>query len=437
MRRKSHICCFGGAGLITLFFFFIIQEISFAGVAVSPLQQTVEVKPGKKTTFSINLTNNKRDSKTLPCPVKVTVLDFEVSDRGQLFFGPEYKHPRSAVSWITLDANAFVLQPGQSREVKGTVTASIDADGDYWAAAMIELGETQKNEKGVQVKLRTASGIFIHVTRRSYSERGNITDVNITMPDFTAIRDSNEQNLSGADLYKFQEKRSLKVETKVKNEGIVGFSARGKAYIYSDDWRRIATIPLDASRRQVLPDDNRWFTGIMAPPLPAGNYKLRTIFAYDSTYKHKITKDTEFTISQEMANVWAKNYKDEGTSKLKFEPKQFDLKLSPGRLTAATLQIVNQGINTVVADYKIESDGAKKDWLEMKATDFTIAPNGEHSTSCVIKVPTDAKPGTYKWTIFVKTEQSGLTGQEQNNNKQYKIPVSIVVDDKTSVVMSK
>ena len=229
----------------------------------------------------------------------------------------------------------------------------------------------------------------------------------------------------------------LKVEAKLRNEGIVGFLARGKAYIYSNDWHRIATIPLDTSRRQVLPDDNRWFTGIMAPPLPAGNYKLRTIFAYDSKYKHKIMKDTEFTISQEMADVWAKNYKDDGMSKLKFEPKQVDLKLSPGRLTATTLQIVNQGMNTIVANCRIESDGAKNDWLEMKATDFTITPNGEYSTACVIRVPSDAKPGTYNWTILVETEQSGLTSQEQNNNKQYKIPISIMIDENAHVVMSK
>ena len=436
MKRKSHVCCFGGAGLIALFFF-IFQEIGFAGVAVSPLQQTVEVKPGKKAVFTISLTNNKRDSKTLPCPVKVEVLDFNVSDRGQLSFGPEYKHPRSAVSWISLDANAFVLKPGESREVKATVAAPIDADGDYWAAAMIELGEPQKSEKGVQVKFRTASGIFIHVARRSYSERGNITDVNVTMPNFNATGDSNENNLSEVDLYRLHEKRSLKVEAKLRNEGIISFLARGKAYIYSDDLRRIATIPLDASRRQVLPDDNRWFTGIMAPPLPAGNYKLRTIFAYDSKYKHKIMKDTEFTISQEMADVWAKNYKDDGMSKLKFEPKQVDLKLSPGRLTATTLQIVNQGMNTIVANCRIESDGAKNDWLEMKATDFTITPNGEYSTACVIRVPSDAKPGTYNWTILVETEQSGLTSQEQNNNKQYKIPISIMIDENAHVVMSK
>lgn len=418
-------------------FFFIFQEISFAGVAVSPLQQTVEVKPGKKAVFTISLTNNKRDSKTLPCPVKVTVLDFNVSDRGQLFFGPEYKHPRSAVNWITLDANAFVLKPGESRGVKATVTVPIDADGDYWAAAMVDLGDTQRGEKGVQIKLRTASGIFIHVARRSYSERGNITDVNITMPDFTATGDSNENNLSKADLYRLQVKRSLKVETKVKNEGIISFLARGKAYIYSDDLRKIATIPLDSGRRQVLPGHNRWFTGIMATPLPAGNYKLRTIFAYDSKYTHKITKDAEFTISQEMANVWAKNYKDDGTSKLKFEPKQLDLKLSPGRLTATTFQIVNQGMNTIVVNCRIESDGAKNDWLEMKVTDFTLPPNGEYSTACVIKVPTDAKPGTYNWTILVETEQSGLTSQEQNNNKKYKIPVSITIDENAHIVMSK
>jgi hypothetical protein len=51
------------------------------------------------------------------------------------------------VNLITLDANAFVLKPGESRAVKGTVTVPIDADGDYWAAAMVELGKPQKKRK--------------------------------------------------------------------------------------------------------------------------------------------------------------------------------------------------------------------------------------------------------------------------------------------------
>lgn len=435
MKGKSHICRFGGAGLITLFFF-ILQGVCFAGMAVSPLQQTVDVKPGKKAAFSITVSNNIRGSKARPCPIKVNVLDFQVSDTGQLLFGPEYKHPRSAAAWIKMEPNEIVLQPGESREMKATVTAPMNADGDYWAAAMIELGEPQKGEKGVQVKLRTASGIFIHVARRNYAERGNITDVNVAMPEFDANDNSIEKNASEGELYKLKEKQSLKIEAKLKNNGLIAILARGKAYVYSEDWRKIATIPLHASRRQVLPGDNRWFKGIMAEPLPAGNYKLRIFLASDEKFKRKMTKDAEFTVSRDLAEVWAKNFTNDGTTKLKFQPQQFKLKLNPGRLTAETIQVTNQGLNTVTANCRIEGNGTSDDWIELKTTDLTLAPNSQNSITYKVKVPSDAKPGTYNWTILVETEHSGLESQGQNV-EQYKIPVFLVIDKNARVITDK
>lgn len=411
---------------MAVLFFFILQAVTFAGVSVSPLQQTVVVKPGKKTNFSINLANNQRSSQTRPSPVKVEIIDFEVSDRGQLSFGQEYKHSRSAVDWISIDESQFVLVPGQSRQLKLTVTAPIDADGDYWAAAMISLGESQKDEKGVQVKLRTASGIFIHVARRNHSERGEILDVNITMPEFDSV--PLKENASVSETYKFKEKQSLKIDAKLENEGLISILARGKAYVYTQEMKRVAAIPMYTSRRQVLPGDSRWFTGILPQPLPAGKYNLRTFFSSDSKFKRKFTKDIEFSVSPDIADTWSKNFANETISKLTFEPQQLNLKLNPGRLTSANLQIKNQGINTVAANCRIENSG--NDWLELKTTDFTLAPNSQTSMSCIVKVPSDAKPGTYNWNVLVEMERSGL---ESSDVEQYKIPVSIVIDENSRV----
>ncbi|MDD5010584.1 MAG: hypothetical protein PHQ00_00500 [Phycisphaerae bacterium] len=436
MGRKSQIFCMPRAGLAALFFF-VLQGICPAGVAVSPLQQTVEVKPGKKASFTITLTNNKRNIQTRPCPVKINILDFTVSDDGQLSFGPENKNPRTAVGWITLDANSFVLEPGESRVVKGTVTAPIDADGDYWAAAMVELGEPEKGEKGVQVKLRTASGIFIHVARRNYTERGSITDLNITMPAFDTNESVAGENLPISALIKLKEKQSLQITAKLQNDGLTAILARAKAYVYSEGWRRIATIPLYASRRQVLPGDARWFTGIMAEPLPAGEYKLRVFLSSDAKFKRKIIKDAEFSISPDLSDIWARNFTSESTSKLIFEPQSIELKLNPGRITAAMLKINNQGLNTITANCRVENIGATEDWLEMKTTDFALAPNSQSAASCIVRVPINAKPGQYNWNILVGMERAGLANEGQDNTVQYKIPVSIVIDENTSLVMKK
>jgi len=414
--------------LIALFLF-ILQEAALAGLAVSPLQQWVEVKPGKKATFSITLTNNKRTAQTLSCPVKMDVLDFMTSERGKISFGEEYKHPRSAVDWIKFEDKQFVLAPGESKEFKATVTAPMDADGDYWAAVMISLDESKEDEKGIQVKLRTASGVFIHVTRRKYTERRSIIDANIVIPEFDTVDNPAEKNAAEQTAENLKQNQVLKIEAKLKNDGLVAFLARGKAYLYSDGKRRIATIPLHSNRRQVLPGDSRWFTGVMAQPLPAGQYRLRMFFASDSKYERQITKDMEFTISEDLASVWAKNFVAEDTQTLKIEPQQIELKLNPGRLTAMNFQVANQSLGTIVANCRIESNGSNNNWIELKTTDFTLAPNSCRSTTCLVKIPSDAKPGPYNWTIYVEAEKSGLTTQEKNNIEQHKIPVCVVVDE--------
>lgn len=418
-------------------FFFILQGVCFAGVAVSPLQQWVDVKPGRKTTFSITVTNNKRNEQDQPCPIRVDVLDFTVSENGQLSFGPEHTHPRSAVDWISTEDNKIVLEPGESREIKFNVSAPANSDGDYWATAMVELGKTREGEKGVQVKFRTASGIFIHVAKRNYIERGSVIDAKVDIPEFNTTDGLSAKNTEETASEDIRKERVLKINAELKNDGLVSFLARGKAYLYSDGWRRVATIPLHAKRRRVLPGDSRWFTGVMAEPLPAGQYKLRTFFASDSKYKRKMTRDMEFEISEDLAGIWAENFVNEDGQSLNIKPQQIELKLTPGRLTAARFQVFNQSLSTIVANCRIENDKANNDWLELKTEDFTLAPNAQRSTTCLIKVPSDTLPGRYNWTIHVETERSGLTTKEQDNIKHHQIPVCVVIDENIPTLASR
>lgn len=424
MKRNLTIANRIKTGLMVLFFF-VLQNIAFAGLAVSPLQQDVEVKPGKKTTFFITITNNKRSEQTPPCPVSLNIQDFMVSDKGQLSFGPEYKHPRSAAAWISLEEKDIILKPGESRKIQLTVSAPMNADGDYWAAAMIELGNSDNSEKGVEVKFRTASGIFIRVARRSYTERGSVIDANVSIPEFNSTDNLTDENASKSASMQIGKNQVLEINAELKNDGLVSFLARGKANLYSDGWRRVATIPLYTSRRRVLPGDSRWFTGVMAQPLPAGQYKLRTFFSPDSKYRRKMTKDMEFTITEDIADVWAKNFVPDDTMAMKVEPQEIKLQLNPGRLTTTRFQVLNPGLSTIAVNCRIEGNN---DWLELKTTDFTIAPNAQRSITCIVKIPSGAQPGQYDWVIYVEMENSGLASKEQNNTEQRRIPVSLVID---------
>ncbi len=423
MESKAQVRKAMRAVLVTLFVF-ILQQNVFAGLAVSPIVQHLEVKPGKKVNFTINVSNNQKNTKSVQCPIKVDILDFKVSDTGNLSFGPEYKHERSAAGWITLDTNNVILQPGESKTIKGTVTAPLDADGDYWASAMVSIGEPKDGEKGVQVKLRTATGLFVRVTRRANTERGNITDVNVIMPTFEA--GPLKKDISETDRYQINEKQSLKIKAKITNEGIIAIPAKAKAFIYNNKMKRVATIPLHVSRNNVLPGDSRWFTGIMSQPLPDGEYKVRIVFSSEKN-RRQLMKEATLTISSEMSNTWAKNVGSENNvTKLEFTPDNINLELNQGRSTTTNFQIKNAGLNTVAANCRIEKSEA--DWFGLKTTGFTLSPNSTTSMPCSVKVPSDAKPGVYKWTVIIEMEQSGLEDAEQKQAVQYSVPVAITIE---------
>jgi len=400
------------------------------------LQQWVVVKPGKQASFSVTVTNTNRGPETRPCRVSVEVVDFTVSPQGGLSFGEDSKHNRSAVEWISFDASQFVLEPGESKELKAKVSAPASADGDYWAAIMVKLGNHQKHGKGVQIALQTASGVFVHVARRNYVARGSVIDANVCMPEFGPEQMGGEESSWEEISQESQEEHTLKINAELKNDGLVAFIASGKAFLYSANWRRRASIPLYTSRRRIFPGDSRCFTGVMSQPLPTGQYKLRVVFdpvgaEYgDNTtgYRRKIIKDMELTIGDELARQWAENFPENSIEMLEFRPEELELELNPGRFTTAQFSVANSGLSTVSVRCWVETDGLGEGWLKLKSDEFALGPNTQRSVICIVRIPIDAQPGEYKESICVEVERSGLIVQGQSNVELRKIPIRIAVN---------
>jgi hypothetical protein len=423
MKRNSNIIRWIATGFVALASL-VSPADCFAGMAVSPLQQWIEIKPGKDAFFSVTITNVNRSFGTLPCKVNVDALDFTVSPQGKISFDKDIRHSRSAVEWISFEDGEFVLDPGESKEIKGKVSAPSSADGDYWAAIMVSLDNPKKQGKGIDVNLRTASGIFVHVERRNYTERGSVIDANVALPEFdrneNLIDEPSEGEVS-------QQEQTLKINAELKNDGLVAFLAKGKAFLYDENWRRVASIPLYTKRIRILPGHTRCFTGVMSQPLPAGKYKLRVIFETDSNYGRKTTKDTEFSVSQKLARQWAENFTVDDIRTLTIEPQELKLTLTGGRFTAARFLVANRCLSTVSIRCRLETEDLPEGWLELKSTDFTLNPNTRRNVVCSVRIPRDAEQGQYCGTVRIEVERSGLTVQEQDNVEVHQIPVSIVI----------
>jgi hypothetical protein len=421
-RISKKICLAAGFFAAVLVIF---STDAVGGLAVSPIQQWVEVKPGKEAYFTINLTNTIRDAQALPCDVIVEVVDFNVSPQGGLSFGEDKKHDRSAVPWISFEGRDFTFQPGESKQIKAKVSAPINADGDYWAAIMVSLDNSKSQKKGISVNLRTASGVFVHVARRNYIERGSVIDTNVVLPSFDI---GQNQGLSASDQnFPQAGQQAFTINVDLKNDGLTALNANGKVFLYAGGKYRTASIPLYTHRRQILPGHNRWFTGVMAQALPAGQYKARVVFESEAEHSRKITKDIEFTVSNELASQWALNFTGDDRGMLELNPQKIDLTLNPGRFTVTKLLIANTSSGTVSVRCRMKSEQLQKGWTGLDCSEFALAPNGRRNITCAVRIPVDAQPQDYTATIQIEVERSGLTDQTVNNVLLREIPVHILV----------
>jgi len=406
----------------------IFSTDAVGGLAVSPIKQWVEVKPGKEAYFTITLTNTIRDAQALPCEVIAEVVDFNVSPQGGLSFGEEQKHNRSAVPWISFEGRDFTFQPGESKQIKAKVSAPMNADGDYWAAIMVKLGGPEKQVKGIQVRLQTASGVFVHVARRNYIERGSIIDANLILPKFDSVHNP---EITAADPNTPEAgQQAFTINVDLKNDGLTALNANGRVILYSGGKYRTASIPLYTHRKQILPGHNRWFTGVMAQSLPAGQYKARVVFESDIKHSRKITKDIELTVNEELAGKWAESFKDSKDSDVKapaIEPNVINLTVTPGRLTTAKFLVDNGGLGTISIRCRVNANGSIKNWLELKSPEFTLSSNMRRNVICIVKVPQDAQAGEYSGTIEVEMEHSGLTDGKSSNIEKHNVPIHITV----------
>jgi hypothetical protein len=424
MKQRIDKTCFVVAMFVTLLG--IAVPPASAGIAVSPMQQWVTVKPGQQASFTISVSNTIRDPQTPSQEVEVELVDFAITPEGGISFGKEFTHSRSAVKLINLENSGgrFVLEPGQSRQLKGVVSAPFNADGDYWAAVMIRILNPQKDARGVVVNLQTASGVFIHVPRRKYTERGSITNANITLPDFTQSSDPNQK----ADP---SEKSAMQITAELKNDGAITFLGNGKAYLYTGKMKRFASIQMHTPRRQIFPTQSRIFTGVLSDALPAGTYKMRVMFepapqhSDSDTGARTIIKDFTFTVDPNLAQKWSQKSNSGRRQQLKFQPKELKLDVNAGRFTTVSVLVENIGFNTAAVKTHFDKT-AVKDWFSCESELTTFGPNMKRNLVFTLSVPKDIQPGDYTGALVLEAERSRINSEDVTEKTTIPINIKVV-----------
>jgi hypothetical protein len=399
------------------------------GVSVSPLQQEIQAKPGVATEFTVTLTNVRRSVSAPPVRVRLEVVDFTMSLLGNLSFGDMPAQNRSALPWIQLDAKDVVIEPDQVRQVKGRIYAPRGAaDGDYWAALMVTPVEAAQ-DNGISVILRTASALFVRVQRRNHAERLNVREVEVALPSLEAQAISASAGGVG-QAGATNDDHSLQFYADIENTGPVSCTTSGKAHLYLSGIRKVASIPLHARSRRILPGESRRFVGVLPAPLPAGEYSLRVIFNSDSQGGQKGYSEVHFTVDGRTAQLWQEFYDRRGASEtgpgLAVSAETLTLNLQPGRFTTATIPIANGGGGTMQVTCRLNGEAIQNGWLSLDQAEFTLEPRMRRSVLCRIAVPENAQPGPYAGSLVFEAEVASLA--DQPGTEVFTLPVRIMVN---------
>jgi P pilus assembly chaperone PapD len=118
-------------------------------IMVNPIRVEHQAKPGTNETNVIQV----RNEGTEPTRVAVHAEDWTMDRKGNVSFSQAGSDPGSCANWIQLNPTDFRLDPGQSRQIRYSLSVPAEAkEGGYRAA--IELDGIPTQEEGGPAKRR-------------------------------------------------------------------------------------------------------------------------------------------------------------------------------------------------------------------------------------------------------------------------------------------
>jgi P pilus assembly chaperone PapD len=147
MKNRSWIILL--IAVITIPILAFSAEVS---ISVSPIRVEHLVKQGEKGTDTISVTNDG----TAPTRLKVSIEDWALTRDGNPMFMKAGSNPYSCAEWIRINPVDFRVDPGQTREVRYTVTVPEGIeDGGYRVAILFEtVPDVTPGEKAKRVYLK-------------------------------------------------------------------------------------------------------------------------------------------------------------------------------------------------------------------------------------------------------------------------------------------
>ena len=217
-------------------------EVSFS---VSPIRIELSGEVGGTHTDIMEVRNEGNEK----VRIKVTMQDWMLSEDGTPSFQKAGNQRRSCTGWMKINPVDFLLQPGEKKVVRYSVSIPEGVkNGGYRAAFMFETVpqvEPGQKTKAVAIKGNIAAIMYLVVGKTE--PVGDITDM----------------KYDGS-------KKERKVLTRIKNSGDIHFRIKGSVKITDAAGKTVQTAELPDV--PILPEAARIIPVTLDAKLPAGKY---------------------------------------------------------------------------------------------------------------------------------------------------------------------
>lgn len=217
-------------------------EVSFS---ISPIRLEMSGDPGGSYTDAVEVRNEGSEK----VRIKVTMQDWRLTEDGTPVFEKAKTEPHSCTGWLKINPVDFLLQPGEKKMARYSVTIPPGTkDGGYWGAFIFETVppvEPGQKAKAVAIKGNIAS--IIYVVAGKPQPAGDILDMRYK-------RGKDQDSIS----------------VKIKNSGAAPFRMKGNVSINDGTGKSVSVI--DFPDAPVLAESTRTFTLPIKEKLPPGNY---------------------------------------------------------------------------------------------------------------------------------------------------------------------
>jgi P pilus assembly chaperone PapD len=234
-------------------------------ISVSPIRVEHLVKQGEKGTDTISVTNDG----TAPARLKVSVEDWALTRDGNPMFIKVGKNPYSCAEWIRINPVDFRVDPGQTREVRYTVTVpgGIE-DGGFRVAIIFEtVPEVMPGEKAKRVYLKGRIATIVYEVVGKPIPQGHANSLK-------------------ADL----KKEGMDFILALQNTGKVHFRTKGSITVKDSNGNK--TFEVDIPDIPVLPESERDVKVSYDKSIPKGKYTATAVV--DIGKKELIGAETTF-----------------------------------------------------------------------------------------------------------------------------------------------